>query len=125
MIGLSLDVRLTSSTENPIPAEERRRAKRAPADFVIELEILGCLKYRARARDIGPGGMFIETDEPPEHGSFVLVTIPAPVASDPVRLPATVRWRAKRGFGVQFCLLKTRETRALSKLIAKQCEEGP
>ena len=95
---------------------DRRRTHRAPADFTVEIETTDRERWRAWAVDIGIGGMFIETDAVPAYGSAVLITIGDPPLAQSIQIPATVRWSALGGFGVEFGLLGIRETHALVAL---------
>jgi len=69
------------------------------------------------ARDIGIGGVFIESAELPAFGTEVVVVGRLPGTQTELRLPGVVRWANPDGFGVQFGLLGARETHALSALL--------
>jgi type IV pilus assembly protein PilZ len=68
------------------------------------------------ARDIGIGGVFIESSETLPFGTEVIVVGRLPGTGIELRLPGVVRWAKPDGFGVQFGLLGARETHAISAL---------
>jgi hypothetical protein len=59
------------------------------------------VKQLARVRDLGMGGLYIRTAEPPPPGTYILLLFDVPAGE--VRARATVR-RSKRkeGMGVKF-----------------------
>ena len=68
------------------------------------------------ARDIGIGGVFIESSELLPFGTEVVVVGRLPGAASELRLPGVVRWTKADGFGVQFGLLGAHATHAISAL---------
>jgi hypothetical protein len=68
------------------------------------------------ARDISVGGMFIETALSVRFGSAVFVGFSVPGQSEPMLLPAIVRWTKADGMGVQFRLLGARETFVITQM---------
>ena len=69
------------------------------------------------ARDIGIGGIFIETTEVLPFGAVVVIVGRLPGASHDLRLPGIVRWSKSNGFGVQFGLLGAQETHAILTIV--------
>lgn len=73
-----------------------------------------------RVSDLGMGGAFITTNDPPAIGTGVWLTFGSPTAWDPLELPAEVRWLkegAPAGFGVRFRDLTRAQANALSELV--------
>ena len=63
---------------------------------------------RAFTRNIGVGGAFIETDDPPAPGSALVVSVHVPTSKKKIALRGEVRWIADgeldvvHGMGVKF-----------------------
>jgi Tfp pilus assembly protein PilZ len=70
--------------------------------------------FRAIARNLGLGGIFIETRHELAYGTKISVLIQLPETMAPIRLPGLVRWQDSQGFGVQFLELGALATYALS-----------
>ncbi len=59
----------------------------------------------AATRNVGVGGAYIATDDPPEVGTTLTVELTLPTNEQTFTLPAVVRWAslaAPAGMGVQF-----------------------
>ena len=52
--------------------------------------------------DISAGGCFIETGEPGNFGSELLISLSFPGRAEPFRVKGKIAWRGRNGFGVQF-----------------------
>jgi hypothetical protein len=96
---------------------EKRSHPRVAVAIAIVCERDGAPPITGTARDIGIGGVFIESLELPPFGSSVTVVMLVPGVSAQLRLPGVVRWTKASGFGVQFGLLGARETHAISTLL--------
>jgi type IV pilus assembly protein PilZ len=72
--------------------------------------------------DLCAGGAFLETPVTIDFGTKVDLTLE--LDGQPVKTSATVRWKRKGGVGVQFGLLKARDTYALTEYLA-HCEPIP
>jgi len=93
--------------------KDKRGHARAPVEIAVSCERPDAAPLFATARDIGIGGMFIESAEQPPFGTAVVVVGRLPGASHDLRLPGVVRWSKSNGFGVQFGLLGAQETHAI------------
>jgi len=99
-------------------SRERRSYPRIAVEMTVSCERAGEPALVAAARDIGLGGIFIESSAPPPpFGSAVVVVGRLPGTTAELRLPGIVRWVKKDGFGVQFDSLGARETHAISLLL--------
>ena len=96
---------------------EKRFHPRVSVDLPISCEQPGSEAIVGTAKDLGLGGMFIESSERPAFGSSVTILIRLPQTKTEARLPAIVRWSTEQGFGVQFQPLGARETYAISALL--------
>ncbi len=67
-------------------------------------------------RDIGLGGVFVQTERLLPHASEVWVELRLPALGEWVRLPAIVRWACAQGIGLSFTSLRAREVWALHRL---------
>ncbi|MCH2108189.1 MAG: PilZ domain-containing protein [Polyangiaceae bacterium] len=68
--------------------------------------------------DISVGGLFVESPEPLEIGTQVVVSLSLP-GVDSAKLPGFVRWVKPNGWGIQFGLLGVRETHAIGKVVRR------
>jgi type IV pilus assembly protein PilZ len=96
--------------------DDLRRASRYEMRIAMSFEVAG-RQVDATSRNIGLGGMFIETTEAAPFGASVTVHLPLPGFRAPVAIQATVRWTLPDGMGVQFGSMGARETHALMQLI--------
>src|SRR5262249_24909756 len=71
-----------------------------------------------RCRDVGLGGMFIETTAPLPYGAAIRLYLPLPGLQAGAVIDATVRWSKADGMGVQFGTMGARETYALTLLLS-------
>lgn len=93
------------------PGTEKRLYTRIPVSWAAELELReGEMRRETRLQDIGMGGAFVLSPEPPEPGSELRLRILIPGA-DPLELKAVVAWNnvgvpadrvLHRGMGVRF-----------------------
>jgi hypothetical protein len=83
---------------------------------------LGATEHQSELRDLGPGGAFIGTSEPPEVGAQVLVYLPAVGGEAPaptqevLGCQATVVHRSAEGFGVAFVFPSTEFLASIDRL---------
>jgi len=92
---------------------DKRSHQRTPVEIAVSCERPDAAPILGTARDIGIGGVFIESTEQPNFGAAVVIVGRLPGASHDVRLPGIVRWSKSNGFGVQFGLLGAQETHAI------------
>ena len=99
---------------------ELRRTPRAPIDAPVEFTAKGeTTRRRGKAHDLSLGGMFVETDTPPDFGAEVTIHVTLPGEKAAFALPGIVRWRKDGGMGVQFKLLGARETFSITEVVKK------
>jgi type IV pilus assembly protein PilZ len=84
--------------------------------LALAFEVSG-RRAHATSRNIGLGGMFIETVEPASYGDLLTVYVPLPGFSSAVAISSVVRWTAPDGVGIQFGLMGARETHALTEIL--------
>jgi type IV pilus assembly protein PilZ len=105
-----------SATLRRQAAKDARHASRYEMRLAIAFERSGG-RVEATSRNIGLGGMFIETMEPASFGEPLTIYLPLPGFPSAVAIPSVVRWTSGDGMGVQFGLMGARVTYALTKLI--------
>lgn len=93
--------------------KEKRSYARVRVQLAVSCERAGAPPVAGVARDLGVGGMFIESAEQLPFGTAVEVVIGLPGMKRQTRLPAIVRWSKPDGFGVQFSLLGAQQTSAI------------
>jgi len=101
-----------------------RRSTRVPLGQAVEFSTRGDevpIRMSGTARDISLGGTYIETELPCAPGEEIVVYVTLPRSRREMALPATVRWTAKDGMGVQFGLLGARETFEITQFVATAC----
>ena len=98
---------------------EKRGHPRAvvEADFVCKRQ--DGTSFRARAKDLSIGGMFVLSEEVVTFGEELSILLTPVGTGKSLTLPAVVRWTQELGFGVQFGLLGARETHAISGLVRR------
>jgi hypothetical protein len=101
---------------------ERRKHVRKKVDLGGVCRASGGEPIRVHVTDLCPGGAFLETTTTLEFGTKVELTLE--LAGKEVKTGATVQWKRKGGFGVQFGLLKAKDTYALTEFLAT-CEPTP
>ncbi|MEJ5358779.1 MAG: PilZ domain-containing protein [Desulfobacterales bacterium] len=94
------------------PGAEKRLYTRVAVSWAAELELReGQTRRETRLQDIGMGGAFVLSPDPPEPGSELRLRLLIPGA-DPLELNAVVAWNnagvpadrvLHRGMGVRFC----------------------
>ncbi len=71
------------------PVLERRNSQRA--EFIVQVDYKSVDEFFSEfARDINEGGLFVETDTPPERGSLIDLRFRLPGSDKPVRALGTV-----------------------------------
>ena len=96
--------------------EEKRRHQRVRLAIDIICKPAGGEPFKAVAKDISLGGMFVASEVNPTFGTQMTIEILLPGQKAPFNLPSVVRWNLPEGFGVQFGLLGAKETHALTRL---------
>ncbi len=77
-------------------------------------------RVAAVSRDVSLGGMFIETDKPLAYGTKFSIEVKLPALPQPVVIDATVRWTGADGMGLQWGMLRAKETWAINQLTSKK-----
>jgi hypothetical protein len=102
--------------EDP-PQESRRHARRrisVPIEFA-----LGDKERRAGiCRDIGLGGMHVDTAEPAPFGSSVIIFVRLPGMENEAALPGIVRWTGPGCMGIQLGSYGARVTHAIIRILS-------
>ena len=78
---------------------------------------------RAFTRNIGVGGAYVATDDPPPVGTRLTITIQVPTSECPIEVTAEVRWASaagapNAGMGVKFHDLDVEQLLQLSEYFA-------
>jgi c-di-GMP-binding flagellar brake protein YcgR len=102
---------------------EKRKHYRVVVDLPVTCESAGAEPFAGVAKDISVGGMFVECENVLEFDRELRITLLG-VAEREVSVPAVVRWRTPRGFGVQFGLLGAYATYVITE-IAKSERRDP
>jgi hypothetical protein len=89
---------------------------------VVPLEGSGV--FDGISRDVGLGGMFLETEEPLPVGSELSVSFRLSHAPTPVDLRAVVRWSTDEGIGVQFLRLRAYDVWSLHRALWMPSSQG-
>jgi PilZ domain len=102
---------------NGAARREKRVHPRVSVEIAVSCERLGAPPVLGTARDLGVGGVFIETSEVLPFGTELVIVGRLPGMKAELRLPGVVRWAKADGFGVQFGLLGARETHSILALM--------
>ncbi|MCA9646979.1 MAG: PilZ domain-containing protein [Myxococcales bacterium] len=98
--------------------DDKRKHPRSPCNLYVSCTLASSdTPVEGTAKDIGPGGMFIECAAMPKFGEAVEISLTLPGVGTESRLPAVVRWATGSGFGVQFGFLGARDTHAITELM--------
>src|SRR5437762_256941 len=100
-------------------ARDKRAYPRAVVALVVSCERRGAPPVAGTARDIGLGGIFVESEATLPFGTEVVIVTRLLGVKSELRLPGVVRWTKPTGFGVQFGLLGARETHIISELLRR------
>jgi type IV pilus assembly protein PilZ len=93
--------------------------KRQYERYAVALDVafnVGSERVAARSKDVSLGGMFIVTDRALPYGTKFELEVRLPALTQPALIEATVRWSGPNGMGVQWGLLRARETWAIHQL---------
>lgn len=117
---------LTRSRESrrKVPLVEQRKHSRVPFRDSVVFVVKG-REERATGitRDIGIGGMFIETPTPAPFGAEIVVHVHLPGEASAFAFVGVVRWVRAEGMGVQFGMMGARETYAITEIV-RQAADG-
>jgi len=103
---------------------ERRRVRdhrlhfRKGVNLAIEFTLGGTPRRSGVCKNLGLGGLQIETSEPAPFGSRVIVFIELEGIEGETELPGIVRWTRPNRIGVQLDLYGARVTYALLRMLA-------
>ncbi len=93
--------------------------KRQYERYVVALDVAFTVeseRVQARSKDVSLGGMFVVTDRALPYGTTFELEVKLPALPQPAVIEATVRWSGPNGMGVQWGLLRARETWAIHQL---------
>ncbi len=97
---------------------EQRRYGRAPFRETVVFIAKGREeRSTGTTRDLGIGGVYIETATPSAFGAEIVVHIHLPGEPSAIALPGVVRWVRADGMGVQFGNLGAKETFAITEIV--------
>ena len=97
---------------------EHRKYQRQRIDLPVAFDGVGRPRTEALCRDVGLGGVFIETDAKVVFGEPLRLYVKLPGMKDESRIAGIVRWTKPDGMGVQFGAMGARETHALTEMLA-------
>jgi hypothetical protein len=104
---------------------DKRQHIRVPVKMLVLCEVEGAPLINGLATNISLGGSRIESAEVPEPGAELTVVARIPGEQDMSRLPATVRWTKPNCFGVQFRMLRAKDTYRIAHLMSQSVRTGP
>lgn len=96
-------------------AENKRQFERAYVPLKARFDRDGA-PVECLTRDISLGGAFMITNAALPYGTRMVIEIDIPALDVPARVECTVRWSSADGMGVQFHVLRARETWAINQL---------
>ncbi len=97
---------------------DQRRYGRAPFRETVVFVVKGREeRSTGTTRDLGIGGVYVETATPAAFGAELLVHIHLPGEASSYALPGVVRWVRADGMGVQFGMLGAKETYAITEIV--------
>ncbi len=94
----------------------KRVFERIVAKVTVQFKSMDGLLITATTRDVSLGGIFIETDHALPYGYVGEFMVALPALPEPATIKGTVRWSAATGMGVQFHVLRAKETWAINQL---------
>jgi hypothetical protein len=104
---------------------DKRQHIRVPVKMLVLCEVDGATVINGLATNISLGGSRIESAEVPEFGSELTVVARIPGEKKLSRLPATVRWTKPSCFGVQFRMLRAKDTYRIAHLMSQSVRSNP
>jgi type IV pilus assembly protein PilZ len=104
---------------------EKRVHPRVSVEIAVSCERPGAPPVLGTARDLGVGGVFIESTQVVPFGTELVIVARLPGMNTGLRLPGLVRWAKLDGFGVQFGLLGARETHGILALMKVATVSAP
>jgi Tfp pilus assembly protein PilZ len=114
----------SSPSRRKVPVVEQRRFARAPFREDVVFIVKGSdARSVGITRDLGLGGVFVETAAPAAFGAELVVHLHLPGEPSAFALPGVVRWVRSDGMGVQFGMLGARETFAITEIV-RQVQQG-
>lgn len=108
-----------------------RSQARKPCELRVRYRTGGAFEREATTRDLGIGGAFLETRDPPSVGVRLELVLTAPTAWEPLVLAGRVAWHRDesgdepRGFGMRFDPLSPGQAGALHALLEASGFEEP
>lgn len=94
----------------------KRQFERIVARITVRFKTIDGVHVEAVTRDVSLGGIFIETDKALPYGVMADFHLSLPALPEPAVIRGTVRWSASTGMGVQFHVLRAKETWAINQL---------
>ena len=108
----------TLEAQRTLPLVEQRRFARVPFRETVVFIAKGREdRATGTTRDLGLGGVYVETPNPAAFGAEVVVHLHIPGEASAYALPGVVRWVRADGMGVQFGMLGAKETFAITEIV--------
>jgi uncharacterized protein (TIGR02266 family) len=101
---------------------DRRRAGRLPLKIPVDYSAVDAF-FREFCANINEGGMFVETEAPPETGTLVQLQVRLPGLEEPLPVAGRVAWvsegkeGAPPGMGVEFVGLDPEARRTINAVV--------
>lgn len=102
-----MGAKTTPNARSGARPEERRRSARSPIELRVDYSTVDAF-FSDFASDINEGGMFVESDSPPDVDTVVTLHFVLPQSDQPLKLEGRVVWRRDPsqgeppGMGIQF-----------------------
>lgn len=107
--------------------DENRGGKRVPIQLLVDYKSSGNYLFDF-CKDLGTGGIFIETEEPLPHGSEIQLTFTLPDSKETLEAKGDVIWVQKPvegekdvapGMGVQFKTFSPEQRQSLEDFVGR------
>jgi type IV pilus assembly protein PilZ len=116
------------TTPNARSGAERRRSTRTAVELRVDYSTVDAF-FSDFASDINEGGMFVESESPPEVGTGVTLHFALPRRDEPLKLEGRVVWRREPsqgeppGMGIEFDQMD-RSTREQINALVRRLRSG-
>lgn len=114
------------------PSKEDRIHHRVPVQLLVDYRANGHYLFDF-CRDLGAGGVFIETKKPLSHGSVVELTFTLPDSKETLEAKGKVIWvqtevpdkNLAAGMGVQFENFSAEQRKTLQRFVDRYSQKDP
>ncbi len=94
----------------------KRQFERFAVKLPVRFKSVDGVLVAGTTRDVSLGGIFIQTAQAIPYGVVAEFFLDLPALAEPACIQGTVRWSASTGMGVQFHVLRAKETWAINQL---------